>query len=262
MEIDSNTSFLNRIPSFMPGISMDFVVFGYKERTLHILMLKYLNTDAWALPGGFLPKDAEMDKVAHAILEDRTGVSNIFLDQFYTFNSLNRGWDCNDVSRNAFEKLRETWNKEEKETLDEWFGQRFISTAYLSLMNAQEVVPDPDYISDDCAWVPIEELPSVVLDHELMIQKALEYIRLRINYLPIGRSLLEEKFTMSDLQALYEAILGRKMDAGNFQRKMKKLNMLNRHEKLMTGAANKAPYLYSINDEVYDRLLEQGIGFT
>lgn len=259
---DFQREFINRIEGFMPGVSMDCVVFGYHNRSLHVLLLKYRNTEAWALPGGFLPADAEMDEVVGQILEERTGVNDIFLEQFYTFSSIERNWDCNELSKSTFQEVASYWPTEHMPKLKSWFNQRFISTAYMAMVDSRKVNPVPDNVSDECDWVPIQNIPPLVLDHREMIDKALQHIRTQINYLPIGRSLLGDKFTMSDLQFLYEAILGRELDRGNFQRKIMKLNMLIRHEKLMTGAQNKAPYLYSIDDKIYDRLLLEGIGFT
>ena len=93
------------------------------------------------------------------------------------------------------------------------------------------------------------------------MDKALEQVRNQINYLPIGISLLPEKFTMKEYQLLYEEILQRKLDRANFQKKMLKLGFLDRHEKKLSGGAHKAPYLYAFNDERYNELLEKGIGY-
>ena len=252
---------MKRIPGFVPGISLDCVVFGYENRNLQVLLLKYRNTNAWALPGGFLPQESEMDEAAISILQERTGVRNIFLDQYHTFSGLDRDWDRNQLSKSTFEKIKAYWTGEDLSILEAWFDQRFISTAYVAMVDSRKVMPALGYASEACEWIPIQNLPPLILDHEQMIHKALQHLRTQINHLPIGRELLGEKFTMADLQSLYEAILGKSLDRGNFQRKIMKLNILIRHEKLMTGAQNKAPYLYSINDDVYDRLLKEGIGF-
>ena len=262
MERDSIGSFLNKIANCVPGISLDCVVFGYQQGSLHVLLLKYRNTEAWALPGGFLPRNAEMDDAVSVILEERTKVGGIFMDQFHTFSSLDRNWDFNELSRSTFQQVSANWSARERSILEPWFRQRFISTAYVALVDPGKVVPKPDFTSEECTWVPVQHLPPLVLDHREMIDKALQHVRTQVNFFPVGRSLLGEKFTLGDLRSLYEVILGKKLDRGNFQRKIMKLNMLTRHEKLMTGAQNKAPYLYSIDDRVYDQLLEDGIGFS
>ena len=245
----------------VPGISLDCVVFGYQERRLKVLLLKYKGHEAWALPGGFLPKDQEMHEVVGHVLKERTGLEGVYLEQYQTYSSIGRGWKSSAVSKIGFEKLKNSWDTSDRIILDKWFSQRFISTAYLALINSKDAQPTPDAVSEECSWIPVNELPELVLDHKIMIDEALVRLRRQINFSPIGRELLDEKFTMMDLQSLYESILGRKLDRGNFQRKMMKLGILMRHEKLMTGAQNKAPYLYSINHKVYDQLLNTGIRF-
>lgn len=246
---------------FLPSISLDCVVFGYKEKSLHVLLLRYAETHAWALPGGFLPRGSTMEEVVSDVLYERTGVRDIFLQQYHTFSSVHRGWHETENDRSNFDLIRAKWPEAQREELQAWFDQRFVSTAFLALVDASKVNPSPDELSDACEWVAVDKLPVLSLDHQEMVDKALRQLRLMINYLPVGRTLLPERFTMSDLQALYEAILGANLDRGNFQRKIIKLGFLERHEKLMTGASNKAPFLYSINDKVYDQLLEEGIGF-
>jgi len=253
--------FIKNIRRFVPGISLDCVVFGYSDGVLKVLLLKHQNVEAWALPGGFLPSDSEMQDAANEVLFKRSGLKNIFLTQYHTFSSLNRGWDSNIQSALAIEQVQSMWPDKHKEELKSWFHQRFISTAFLALMQANKASLSNDHISERCEWKPVSDLPTLVLDHKLMIDMALEYLKVRINYLPIGKSLLADKFTMSDLQTLYESILQKKLDRGNFQRKMLKLGIFKRHEKLMTGASNMAPFLYSIDLESYNYLLEEGIGY-
>lgn len=256
------SSIAEKLKTFVPSISLDCVVFGYQNKGLHILLLKYKNTNSWALPGGFLPADADMETVITDILCARTGLKEIFLTQYHTFSATNRGWLSTEKDKQTFKKISTNWSPSYKSQFEEWFNQRFISTAFMALIDASKAHPTPDELSDLCLWVPIDDLPPLVLDHGKMIAEALKHLRMKINFLPIGRSLLPSRFTLSDLQCIYEAILRKKMDRGNFHRKIMKLGILNRHEKLMTGAQNKAPYLYTLNDEVYDRLIEEGIGLS
>ena len=121
--------------------------------------------------------------------------------------------------------------------------------------------PTPDILSDDCTWHPVNELPRLIYDHGDIVIKAMEELQRWINYMPVGMSLLPEKFTMKDFQILYEQILNRQLDRGNFQKKMLKLGFLDRHEKQLTGGAHKAPYLYSFNENKYNELVEKGIGY-
>ncbi len=262
MAEDHVLAFQRKLSTFVPFISLDGVVFGYMDDTLNVLLLKYKGIDAWALPGGFLPQTATMEEAIMDVLSNRTGLRNLFLTQFHTFSSPKRGWDCSETSVRAFRLMKSNWPDSVREEIVAWFSQRFVSTAYMALVDATKVSPIADPLSDVCTWVPVDRLPPLVLDHASMIEVALQQLRMKINYLPIGRSLLPEKFTMSDLQLLYEVLLAVKLDRGNFQRKMMKLGILTRHEKLMTGAQNKAPFLYSINDKVYEELVKNGIGFS
>ena len=98
----------------VPGISLDCVVFGYQGRVLKVLLLKYKDHHAWALPGGFLPKDQEMQEAVGHILKERTGLEGVYLEQFHTYSSTNRGWKSNEVGRTGFEKLKNSWEASDR----------------------------------------------------------------------------------------------------------------------------------------------------
>ena len=153
------------------------------------------------------------------------------------------------------------WKGEEGKVVEAWLNQRFVSTGFIALINAENITPVPDHASELCTWISVKDLPPLILDHKAIIGKALTHLQKTINYLPIGKTLLPERFTMYQLQTLYEAITGKSEDRGNFQRKVMRLNVLHRHGKVMSGAQNKAPFLYSINDAVYDELQKTGVGF-
>jgi 8-oxo-dGTP diphosphatase len=208
----------------------------------------------WMLPGGFIHLDEDMDQAATRILEERTGIKLPYLKQFHTFG---------DVDRNKKSTLPAVDQKSEteyKKMLD-FIKKRFISAGYLSLVDIRSCAPTPDAFSDQCTWHPVKKLPQLLYDHKEIVEKAMEQLRSRINYMPVGNSLLPEKFTMKEFQTLYEQILNRSLDRGNFQKKMLKLGFLDRHEKQLTGGAHKAPYLYSFNKKRYNELVKQGIGY-
>jgi ADP-ribose pyrophosphatase YjhB (NUDIX family) len=239
---------------FLPGVSIDCVVVGFDLKQIHILLSKLTRHDLWMLPGGFIYLDEDMDQAATRILEERTGIKLPYLTQFHTFGNVNRR---DKVKFPAFEEaLNESYEK-----IGNFMEQRFISSGYLSLVNMRNCHPTPDVLSDDAGWYPIDNLPELIYDHEDIVNKAMEQLRSRINYMPVGMSLLPDKFTMKDFQILYEQILKKSLDRGNFQKKMLKLGFLDRHEKQLSGGAHKAPYLYSFNEDRYNELLEKGIGY-
>ncbi len=244
----------------LPGKSIDCVILGFEEQQLKVLLLKWKYEDIWCLPGGFIRKDEDMDQAAARILEMRTGLNSVYLNQFYTFGSEKRSKLNEEAQLTRMRHvLEELHGKNEK--FITWITQRFITTGYFALVDIRKTDPHPDMLSERCAWKSLSNLTGLMMDHKEIIKKAMEHLRIQLNYLPIGMSLLPQKFTMQDLQKLYEAILKKPLERSNFQRKMLKLGFFIRHEKQLTGAANKAPYLYSFDADKYETLIKSGIGF-
>jgi len=238
---------------WLPGVSIDCVVIGFDLTELYILLLKLKEHDLWMLPGGFIHLDEDMDQAATRILKERTGIKLPYLKQFHTFGDVNRRTNSKPLNKVV---LEEPFKK-----IIEFIEQRFISSGYLSLVDMHNCNPAPDSLSDRCTWVAVKRIPDLLYDHVEIAEKALEQLRSRINYMPVGISLLPGKFTMKEFQTLYEQILDKKLDRGNFQKKMLKLGFLDRHEKQLSGGAHKAPYLYSFNRGRYNELVEKGIGY-
>lgn len=222
----------------IPHISIDSVVFGFLNNQLNVLLLKIKNDENWILPGGYLQKDEAIDDAAKRILYERSGADKIFLNNFGVFGNLDR-------SEGYFKDYPD----------DLWHKQRFITIGYYALVDQTQVSPKPDNFSDCCEWVPVEPVPKMVMDHEIIVKKALSTLREHINYKPIGYNLLPETFTLPELQGLYEAILGQKLNRGNFYRKMMRYDILIKLDEQRKGGAYKAPNLYKFDEEKYKKAL-------
>jgi ADP-ribose pyrophosphatase YjhB (NUDIX family) len=232
---------------FLQQISIDSVIFGFHENQLKVLLLKWKDIQQWCLPGGFIYKDEHVDDSARRILEERTGLNDIFLKQFYAFGDPAREKTKKDSPLIAYKKT--------------WLMERFVTIGYYALVEFSKVKPTPDPISDDCKWWDVGKLPKLMLDHREIIEKALESLRLNLNDYPVGHNLLPGKFTMPELQQLYETILDKKLDRRNFQKKMLALGILNRLNERKFGGAHKAPYLYRFDLKKYQKAMKQGLKF-
>ena len=221
---------------FIPQLSVDCVIFGFHNQQLKVLLLKLKNMDVWALPGGYVEQNEGIDEAAQRILEERTGLTSIYLEQFRVFGSAERS------TKEFIQKIMEVHRPEAMN--DPWVLQRYVSIGYYALVDFSKVNPMPDFLSESCEWFEMKQLPKLAFDHSEIARKALETLQLMLDHKLVGFNLLSETFTMIELQSLYETILETSLRRNNFQRKMLSLDILERVEKLYTGAANKAPYLY------------------
>ncbi|MEN2283143.1 NUDIX domain-containing protein [Algoriphagus sp. SE2] len=221
---------------FIPNLSYDSVIFGFSGEKLKILILEYHNTGTFALPGGFIGKDEPLEEAVKRGLSERTGLDEIYLEQFHTFGSMDRSQP--EIMRNILAEQGHIYK-------DHWMLGRFITIAYYALINYENVTPKPDELSDSIGWYDFDHLPELMMDHNKIVKKALEHLRIHLDHKLLSFNLLPEMFTMKDLQQVYEAILGEPQNRANFQRKMLGLGILQRHDKLYTGGSHKAPFLYS-----------------
>lgn len=227
---------------YLPHLSIDCVIFGFHEASLKVLLLQMKEQNLWGLPGGYILKQENINEAANRILKQRTGAENIYLQQFRAFGDLNRSEEFFDDSEDQF------WNK-----------QRFVSIGYYALVDYSKVNLIVDEFSQACEWKSIDELPDFMMDHRSIFDKALETLRRQLNHKPIGYSLLPEKFTMPELQKLYEIILAKKLNRGNFYRKMLRYDILEKLEESRKGGAHKAPDLYKFDLEKYRLALKNGL---
>lgn len=222
---------------FINHLAYDTVVFGFAEDKLKILLLEYHNTGLFALPGGFVAMEEDLDDAVLKGLHERTGLKDIYLEQFHTFGKASRN------KTDEMAKILSANNMEGQDTA--WLVQRFITVGYYALINHKNVTPSPDTLSDSCTWYDVNNLPKLMQDHAQIVAKALATLRDQLDKKLHIFELLGHHFTMTELQSVYEVILDEKLHRGTFQRKMLGLGILNRHEKQFSGGAHKAPYLYS-----------------
>lgn len=196
------------------------------------------------LPGGFVKKTESIGDAARRILVNRTGVANIYLEQFKVFGNATRS------QGSAMADLV----KERSELLGtdieyfRWLTERFVSIGYYALVDMSAVVARQSQFDTEINWFPLPELPDLFMDHEDIVLGALAALRLSLDRKLIGFNLLPKEFTMRELQELYEAVYDKKYVRANFQKRMLRLDILERLGKKFTGASNKAPYLYRFKE--------------
>lgn len=231
---------------FLSHLSIDCVIFGFHNNELKVLLLEWKDTHRWCLPGGFIYKDEHIDDAANRILKLRTGLDKIFLKQFHAFGDPSR-----DRKKHGFKIPRDIGKS--------WLWERFITVGYWALVEFSKVVPTPDEFSKSCVWWDVQNVPNLILDHNDIVTTALESLRRELHDYPIGRDLLPPKFTMPELQRVYETILGKALDRRNFQKKMLALDILERLKEIKRGGAHKAPYLYRFDQKKYERAMKEGL---
>ena len=235
---------------YLPHVSIDCVVFGFHENQLRVLLLRFKNTEVWALPGGRVYREEPVDTAAVRVLEQRTGLSGLYLQQFHSFGDPDR------LKSSDFQAILDRQGVR--------IGQpsllfdRTISVGYYALVEFAQVNPAPDLLSDECRWWDIRDLPKLFFDHNEIVAVAVRTLRQRLSYEPLGLNLLPEKFTMPELQRLYETLLGQPLDRRNFQKRMLAYDFLQRLDERRTGGAYKAPYLYRFDRERYAAVLQGG----
>ena len=225
-------------------IAVDAVVFGYvpgEQMSVLLIKRKYEPFQGkWAIPGGFvLPEESLEDAVARE-LQEETGVSISYLEQLYTFGNPDRDP-----------------------------RQRIISVTYFALVKPDAVQLQATTDAEDAAWFDIHKLPPLAFDHEHILSVAIDRVRNKITYEPIGFEMLDKKFTFAELQKLYETLLGWKLnqpdfsiDRRNFKKKLLKLGILDElPEKRKQAGSGRPGQLYSFNEEKYVKAREKLIMF-
>ncbi len=227
-----------------PSVTVDCIIFGFDASSaLKVLLVERANDpfkDKWALPGGFVDMKETLEQAALRELEEETGLKNIFIEQLYTFGDLDRDP-----------------------------RGRVISIAYFALVNlsAHNIKASSD--AKNAEWFELDNIPSLAFDHHTILKIAIHRLRAKVRYQPIGFELLPEQFSLSQLQSLYETVLGvEKLNKRNFRSRILNMGVLKEVGK-QKNVAHRPAILYSFDNEKYqqlareryDDLIKRGVDF-
>lgn len=216
-------------------LSIDCVIFGFEDGQMKVLLIKrniHPSKGMWALPGGFIKNNEDIDTSAVRILNELTSVSGLYLEQLKAFGTVNRYPD-----------------------------KRVITIGYYAFIKPGNYSIQPGTEATEVAWNNIYELPPLPFDHQEIVDFALKNLRRKLKREPIGFNLLPEKFTLNDLLQLYEAIYNTTFDKPNFRRKILNMNLLLPLQEKQKGGAHRSPRLYKFDAARYAELKQNGFTF-
>lgn len=246
-------SFKGNVEEMELNLSIDCVLFTIQDNQLKVLLTKLIPKMDWMLPGGFVLNNEKTENAATRILHQRTGVENLYLEQFKIFS---------DPSRFSFQSFFQEMEMNDTEPHDlEMLPKRVISIGYFALVDYNSLNVTGGDFGENTLWSTINELPKLKFDHEQIITDAVEALRKELYLKPIAYNLLPEKFTMPELQKLYEIILDKTIERSSFQKKMLKWGIYERLEERREGVAHKRPFLYRFDKEKYQQALKDGVRF-
>lgn len=221
--------------TIIEALSIDCLIFGFKKNELDVLLVQHaegISKGKWALPGGWIKYSESIDESANRILNELTGVSNIYLEQLKAFGDVKR-----------------------------YPTKRVITIAYFALVKPENYTLHPGFTAADAQWFKISEVPSLPYDHRQILQEGLNYLKHKVRHEPVGFNLIPKKFTLLQLQELYEAILDKKLDKPNFRRKIMKMNFLEPCKEKETAVSHRAASLFRFDRKKYNSLTEKGFTF-
>lgn len=206
-------------------VSVDCIVFGFEKGKLKLLLGKRKmdpGCGELSLYGGFVGAKESLSDAANRVLQDLTGLSNLYMKQVGAFGNIDRDP-----------------------------GERVISITYCALINVKDY-DDNLRIQHDLEWVNLEELPKLYSDHNIMVNKAITMLRRRVNTEPLSFNLLPELFTLTQLQHVYEAILGEEIDKRNFRKRIKQIDFIEKTELIDKITSKRGAALYRFNKRAYE----------
>lgn len=219
-----------------PALTVDCVVFGLDETELKVLLIQRLVEPFqhyWALPGGFVRMDEDLDEAARRELAEETSLTNVYLEQLCTVGTVGRDP-----------------------------RGRVVTVAYYALAKLSDHDARAASDAENAGWFSIHALPELAFDHSQIVDTALERLRAKVRYAPIGFELLPRKFTLSQLQKLYETVLERELDKRNFRKKILSMELLVDTGQMEQGVAHRAARLYRFDRRKYAKLAKQGFNFA
>ncbi|MBC8351948.1 MAG: NUDIX hydrolase [Planctomycetes bacterium] len=217
------------------ALTVDCVVFGLDDDDLKVLLIQRdlpPFEGRWALPGGFVRLDETLEESARRELQEETGIENVYLEQLYTIG---------DVHRDPRERV--------------------VTVAYYALVKLSDHRVRAATDARSAAWFAIDDIPSLAFDHPKILEMAHERLRGKVRYQPIGFELLPAKFTLRQIQDLYEVVLDRPLDKRNFRKKILSMGILVELDEVETDVAHRAARLYKFDRRGYKRLSKQGFNF-
>jgi 8-oxo-dGTP diphosphatase len=215
-------------------VAVDCIIFGFDGSHLKALLIKRgfePEKGRWSLMGGFVGKDENADEAAIRVLHDLTGMREIYMEQLHTFSDLDRD-----------------------------SAGRVVSIAYFALINIADYEEQLQQ-EHEAKWFPLNKIPSLIFDHKKMVMKAKEMLRQKVANHPIGFELLPSKFTLPQLQSLYEAIYETPFDKRNFTKKMLSLGILNKLNEKDKESSRKGAFYYVFDTVKYNKLHSNGLKF-
>lgn len=246
----------NGYKTYIPHVSIDCAIFGYHRHQLKVLLSNLRHFDGYCFPGGYIKRIENPDEAANRIVQERTGIKGLYLQQYKTFGDPDRiKWNSRQIEKlthaPGFEGLRKSWLMDQT-----------ISIGYYAITDFTKVKPRGDFISTSCTWFDIDKVPRLLFDHDQMLKDALQTLRLQLFYYPIAKKLLPTKFTLTEIHAIYEAILGKKIDTRNFSKKLIFLGVINKLQEKRNIGPHRAPFLYTFNNKRYREALASGVPLT
>lgn len=215
-------------------VAVDCIIFGFDGHELKALLIKRAfepEKGKWSLMGGFVSHEESTDEAAGRVLLQLTGMSNIYMEQLYCFS---------DVNRDA--------------------AGRVISVAYFALINIADY-SEQLQLEHEAKWFPLGQIPALIFDHKEMVALAKERLQQKVANHPIGFELLPGKFTLPQLQNLYEAIYEEPLDKRNFTRKVLSLGILNKLDEKEKESSRKGAFYYVFDKGKYSKLHREGVKF-